>query len=88
MPLSVFDLFTVGIGPSSSHTVGPMRAAVSFLDLLGEKLQAVASIRVDVFGSLAATGAGHGTFARSSSASRGAVPTPSTATSSPRGARA
>lgn len=62
MPLSVFDLFTVGIGPSSSHTVGPMRAAVSFLDLLGEKLQAVASIRVDVFGSLAATGAGHGTF--------------------------
>ncbi|MEW1989999.1 L-serine ammonia-lyase [Brevibacterium casei] len=62
MPLSVFDLFTVGIGPSSSHTVGPMRAAASFLDLLGEKLESVASIRVDVFGSLAATGAGHGTF--------------------------
>ncbi|RAD64868.1 hypothetical protein DN508_35380, partial [Burkholderia multivorans] len=39
MPLSVFDLFTVGIGPSSSHTVGPMRAAASFLDLLGEKLE-------------------------------------------------
>ena len=38
MPLSVFDLFTVGIGPSSSHTVGPMRAASSFLTLLGDKL--------------------------------------------------
>lgn len=62
MPLSVFDLFTVGIGPSSSHTVGPMRAASSFLTLLGENLGSVASIRVDVFGSLAATGAGHGTF--------------------------
>lgn len=62
MPLSVFDLFTVGIGPSSSHTVGPMRAASSFLTLLGENLGSVASIRIDVFGSLAATGAGHGTF--------------------------
>ncbi|AZT92132.1 L-serine ammonia-lyase [Brevibacterium aurantiacum] len=62
MPLSVFDLFTVGIGPSSSHTVGPMRAASSFLTLLGDKLGSVASIKVDVFGSLAATGAGHGTF--------------------------
>ncbi|MCM1012929.1 MULTISPECIES: L-serine ammonia-lyase [unclassified Brevibacterium] len=62
MPLSVFDLFTVGIGPSSSHTVGPMRAAVSFLDLIGDDLDSVASLRVDVFGSLAATGAGHGTF--------------------------
>ncbi|MCF2585900.1 L-serine ammonia-lyase [Brevibacterium sp. UCMA 11752] len=62
MPLSVFDLFTVGIGPSSSHTVGPMRAASSFLTLLGDKLGSVSSIKVDVFGSLAATGAGHGTF--------------------------
>ncbi|WP_193096238.1 L-serine ammonia-lyase [Brevibacterium sp. FME17] len=62
MPLSVFDLFTVGIGPSSSHTVGPMRAASSFLTLLGDKLGSVADIKVDVFGSLAATGAGHGTF--------------------------
>ncbi|MGO2863517.1 MAG: L-serine ammonia-lyase [Brevibacterium sp.] len=62
MPLSVFDLFTVGIGPSSSHTVGPMRAASSFLTLLGDELGSVSSIRVDVFGSLAATGAGHGTF--------------------------
>lgn len=62
MPLSVFDLFTVGIGPSSSHTVGPMRAASSFLTLLGDKLGSTTSIKVDVFGSLAATGAGHGTF--------------------------
>ncbi|SDR73812.1 L-serine dehydratase [Brevibacterium siliguriense] len=62
MPLSVFDLFTVGIGPSSSHTVGPMRAGASFIDLLGEELRSVADLRVDVFGSLAATGAGHGTF--------------------------
>ncbi|WP_309131098.1 L-serine ammonia-lyase [Brevibacterium sp.] len=62
MPLSVFDLFTVGIGPSSSHTVGPMRAASRFLTLLGDRLGSVKDIRVDVYGSLAATGAGHGTF--------------------------
>jgi L-serine dehydratase len=62
MPLSVFDLFTVGIGPSSSHTVGPMRAGASFIDLLSDSLRSVADLRVDVFGSLAATGAGHGTF--------------------------
>lgn len=62
MPLSVFDLFTVGIGPSSSHTVGPMRAGASFIDLLGDSLGSVADLRVDVYGSLAATGAGHGTF--------------------------
>ena len=62
MAISVFDLFKIGVGPSSSHTVGPMRAASSFLTLLGENLGSVASIRVDVFGSLAATGAGHGTF--------------------------
>ncbi|MGC3021800.1 L-serine ammonia-lyase [Brevibacterium sp. FAM 24630] len=62
MPLSVFDLFTVGIGPSSSHTVGPMRAGSSFIHLLGDALGSVADLRVDVFGSLAATGAGHGTF--------------------------
>lgn len=62
MPLSVFDLFTVGIGPSSSHTVGPMRAGATFISLLGESLGNVADIKVDVFGSLAATGTGHGTF--------------------------
>ncbi|WP_210604329.1 L-serine ammonia-lyase [Brevibacterium oceani] len=62
MPLSVFDLFTVGIGPSSSHTVGPMRAGSSFITLLGDALGSVTDLRVDVYGSLAATGAGHGTF--------------------------
>jgi len=62
--ISVFDLFKVGIGPSSSHTVGPMRAAqlfVAHLDRAG-LLDAVRELRVDLYGSLAATGKGHGTF--------------------------
>src|SRR5699024_7441161 len=62
MPISVFDLFTVGIGPSSSHTVGPMRAAASFVDLVGDRVDDVAALEIDVYGSLAATGKGHGTF--------------------------
>lgn len=64
MTVSVFDLFSVGIGPSSSHTVGPMRAAARFVtDLTAtDALAEVADIRVDLFGSLAATGAGHGTM--------------------------
>ena len=64
MAVSVFDLFRVGIGPSSSHTVGPMRAAGSFVGQLraAGALAAVRSIRVELFGSLAATGRGHGTF--------------------------
>ena len=64
VPLSSFDLFTVGIGPSSSHTVGPMRAAASFAADLAEHgmLDAVASLTVRLYGSLAATGAGHGTM--------------------------
>ncbi|PJK23332.1 L-serine ammonia-lyase [Mycobacterium goodii] len=60
----MFDLFSVGIGPSSSHTVGPMRAAARFsddLDALGV-LDAVTAIEIDLYGSLAATGAGHGTM--------------------------
>jgi L-serine dehydratase len=64
MALSVFDLFSVGIGPSSSHTGGPMTAAATFagrLVTLGV-LPSAASIRVDLYGSLAATGLGHGTF--------------------------
>jgi L-serine dehydratase len=64
MSVGVFDLFRVGIGPSSSHTVGPMRAARAFageLDAAGV-LDRVASLRVDLYGSLAATGHGHGTF--------------------------
>ncbi|MFC9554953.1 L-serine ammonia-lyase [Rhodococcus sp. NPDC056960] len=64
MTISVFDLFSVGIGPSSSHTVGPMRAAGTFVDELGTLalLGDVAGVRVDLYGSLAATGAGHGTM--------------------------
>jgi len=58
-PISVFDLFTVGIGPSSSHTVGPMRAAYRFASELGEKTDVCTRIEVQVFGSLALTGKGH-----------------------------
>ena len=64
MAVSVFDLFKIGIGPSSSHTVGPMRAAARFvtrwLDERGT-LNQVARIRAELFGSLAHTGRGHGT---------------------------
>ncbi|WP_299038598.1 L-serine ammonia-lyase [uncultured Pseudokineococcus sp.] len=62
MSLSVFDLFKVGVGPSSSHTVGPMRAAWSFVDRLAAagRLDAVAGVRCELFGSLGATGHGHG----------------------------
>jgi L-serine dehydratase len=61
--LSVFDLFTIGIGPSSSHTVGPMRAARRFASALErtEKLEGAARVKVELFGSLGATGKGHGT---------------------------
>ncbi|GAA4378910.1 L-serine ammonia-lyase [Paeniglutamicibacter cryotolerans] len=64
MAISVFDLFTVGIGPSSSHTVGPMRAAHAFAaKLVRERVAAkVASLDIHFYGSLAATGHGHGTF--------------------------
>jgi L-serine dehydratase len=61
--ISIFDLFKIGIGPSSSHTVGPMRAARLFLNSLAEKklLDRVAQVTVDLYGSLALTGRGHGT---------------------------
>jgi L-serine dehydratase len=64
MAVGVFDLFSIGIGPSSSHTVGPMRAAAVFSEELkaSGKLADVASLRVDLYGSLAATGHGHGTL--------------------------
>jgi L-serine dehydratase len=63
MAISVFDMFTIGIGPSSSHTVGPMRAAHRFVQRLTEndQLPAVASVQVELYGSLAHTGRGHGT---------------------------
>src|SRR5689334_1161069 len=59
--ISVFDLFSVGIGPSSSHTVGPMRAALRFATLLGDENGPVRRVVVELYGSLAATGRGHGT---------------------------
>src|SRR5665647_2034660 len=64
MAVGVFDLFSIGIGPSSSHTVGPMRAAAAFAEELKSsgKLDRVRSVRVDLYGSLAATGHGHGTM--------------------------
>lgn len=64
MAVSVFDLFKIGIGPSSSHTVGPMRAAARFCSRwLDEKgvLENTARMRCELFGSLALTGRGHGT---------------------------
>jgi L-serine dehydratase len=60
---SLFDLYKVGIGPSSSHTMGPMRAARTFLLALRDRgfLENTAEVRVDLYGSLALTGTGHGT---------------------------
>ncbi|MEE4638565.1 MAG: L-serine ammonia-lyase [Wenzhouxiangella sp.] len=63
MAVSIFDLFKIGIGPSSSHTVGPMRAAGIFVQRLEERelLGPVDRVRVELFGSLGHTGRGHGT---------------------------
>ncbi len=63
MAVSVFDLFKIGIGPSSSHTVGPMRAARMFADGLvrSESFEQVDRVKVALYGSLGATGKGHGT---------------------------
>ncbi|MGD2172517.1 MAG: L-serine ammonia-lyase [Gammaproteobacteria bacterium] len=62
MAISVFDLFSIGIGPSSSHTVGPMRAAQQFAARLRDDglSDRVARIKADLYGSLGATGKGHG----------------------------
>ncbi|WP_332750031.1 L-serine ammonia-lyase [Hydrogenophaga sp.] len=62
MAVSVFDLFKIGIGPSSSHTVGPMRAAVMFTKALavGGQLNAASRVKSELYGSLGATGKGHG----------------------------
>src|SRR5574337_41614 len=62
VPISVMELYTIGIGPSSSHTIGPMRAAHSFVDRLGpERERQVKHVLVELFGSLALTGKGHAT---------------------------
>ena len=61
LALSVFDIFKIGIGPSSSHTVGPMKAARAFAEQLEAFGDRVSSIQVTLYGSLAFTGKGHGT---------------------------
>lgn len=57
----VFDLFKIGIGPSSSHTMGPMKAAANFIDAVERDLQRLSRLRVTLLGSLAWTGKGHAT---------------------------
>lgn len=59
--LSLAQLFTIGIGPSSSHTVGPMRAGRMFLDQISDRLADLRRLECDLYGSLALTGVGHGT---------------------------
>ncbi len=61
--ISVFDIFKIGVGPSSSHTVGPMKAGQCFVDALvaNQRLTDVDRVTVDVYGSLSLTGKGHHT---------------------------
>ena len=63
MKTSILEIFKVGIGPSSSHTMGPMRAAADFVAMLGAQssLVSVRRVQIDLYGSLALTGKGHGT---------------------------
>lgn len=61
MQTSLFELFKIGIGPSSSHTVGPMRAALRFVRELAARAEFGRAMTVDLYGSLALTGIGHGT---------------------------
>ncbi|HZZ76225.1 MAG TPA: serine dehydratase beta chain, partial [Puia sp.] len=62
-PISVFDIFKIGVGPSSSHTLGPWRAGQTFIRSLDQKgvLKDLSHLRVLLYGSLAKTGKGHGT---------------------------
>lgn len=62
-PISVFDMFKIGVGPSSSHTLGPWRAALLFLDQMEQRygIAQVSAVQVLLYGSLAKTGKGHGT---------------------------
>src|SRR6476660_500380 len=61
--ISVFDMFKIGVGPSSSHTLGPWRAALRFLQTVQTKysLNSVKAVQILLYGSLAKTGKGHGT---------------------------
>ena len=62
-PISVFDIFKIGVGPSSSHTLGPWRAGQAFIRSLEQRgiLSELTHVRVLLYGSLAKTGKGHGT---------------------------
>ena len=62
MYYSLSEIFAIGIGPSSSHTVGPMKAAKRFVDNLGENINKVKNVKIYLYGSLALTGVGHGTL--------------------------
>ncbi|MFT5647771.1 MAG: L-serine dehydratase, partial [Aureispira sp.] len=57
--ISIFDIFKIGVGPSSSHTMGPWVAALSFLKQIGDKK--IITVKIKLYGSLAKTGRGHGT---------------------------
>ena len=59
--ISIFDIFKIGIGPSSSHTVGPMKAARAFIEAVAETGEPVEQLQVTLYGSLAYTGVGHAT---------------------------
>ncbi|PKD42795.1 L-serine ammonia-lyase [Rhodohalobacter barkolensis] len=59
--ISVLDMFKIGIGPSSSHTLGPWKAASRFIDVIGDRVDEIDHLEVQLFGSLAKTGQGHGT---------------------------
>ncbi len=59
--ISVLDMFKIGIGPSSSHTLGPWKAATRFIEVVGDKSSEIEHLEVQLFGSLAKTGMGHGT---------------------------
>ena len=62
--ISIFDIFKIGLGPSSSHTVGPMKAAAAFAERLAQQGLAAQTerIAIEIYGSLALTGHGHCTF--------------------------
>lgn len=62
MYYSIAEIFAIGIGPSSSHTVGPMKAAKRFVNNLNDKINEVSTVNVYLYGSLALTGIGHGTL--------------------------
>jgi iron-sulfur-dependent L-serine dehydratase beta subunit len=87
--LSVFDIFKIGVGPSSSHTLGPWRAAQAFVrQLVGDgRVGAVRQVRVELYGSLAKTGKGHGTDIAVQAGLLDADPAPRSSPASSRRAR-